>query len=102
MSRAARRELPDLVIDLNAQLLRLERMGDFTDGAKAKIGELHEGASALALVRIGIAVALNNYQHEIGQLGEYFWEYDERQAPLEEMIKLIHEFLESPRYGLEV
>jgi hypothetical protein len=99
-TKAARRELPSLAADIVAQLNRIERRGELSEAAQEELGYLFEITDALSLVRIGISQALDSIQHEVGIFAEYFYEWDERQHALEEIIALVDEFLESPRYGL--
>jgi hypothetical protein len=99
-TKAARRELPSLAADIVVQLNRIERRGGLSEVAKEELNYLCELTDALSLVRIGIGQALSSLQHEIGSFAEYFSEWDERQDHLEEIIALVDEFLDSPRYGL--
>ena len=100
-TRAARREIPALAEDIIAQLNRIERRGELNPAATEELQLLYEAVDSLSIVRIGIAQALDLLQHQVGQFGEYFWEWDERQDILEAIIRLVDEFLESPRYGLQ-
>ena len=100
-TKAARRELPSLAADIVVQLNRIERRGELSEEAKEELNYLFELTDALSLVRIGMGLALNSLQHEIGIFAEYFWESDESQDYLEAIISLVDEFLESPRYGLQ-
>jgi hypothetical protein len=99
-TKAARRELPSLAADIKVQLNRIERRGGLSEAAKEELNYLFEMTEALGLVRIGIGQALDSLQHEVGVFAEYFHEWDEQQDNLEEIIALVDEFLDSPRYGL--
>lgn len=100
-TKAARRELPSLAADIIAKLQRIERRGELSEVAAEELQLLFEAAESLSLVRIGIAKALDNIQHQVGIFAEFFYEWDERQESLEAIIELVDEFLESPRYGLQ-
>jgi hypothetical protein len=82
------------------QLNRIERRGGLSEAAKEELNCLFAMAEALGLVRIGIGQALDSLQHEVGIFAEYFHEWDDQQDNLEELITLVDEFLDSPRYGL--
>ena len=99
--RAARRELPALAEDINIKLNRISRRGNLSEAASEELQYLYEAVDSLSIVRLGIRQALDQLQHQVGQFGNYFAEWDERQDTLEAIISLIDEFLESPRYGLQ-
>lgn len=101
-SKAARRELPELADELALELSKIENMGALSDEQFGLYSDLKIELISLGLVKIGIFAALNNLQYKIDLFSRYFWIYDDRQAPLKEMIELINEFLESPRYDLPV
>lgn len=99
-SRAARRELPELAEELLIEIKRLPNIGPL-EGERLKLyNELLVEIEILPLVKIGIAKVLSDLQYKIDFFGRYFWVYDEQQEPLEEMLELINEFLESPRLSL--
>ena len=93
--------MPSLASDIKVQLNRIERRGGLSDAAKEALNSIFEMTEALSLVRIGIGQALDSLQHEVGVFAEYFHEWDEQQDNLEEIIALVDEFLDSPRYELQ-
>lgn len=99
-SKAARRELPALAIELEDELVTFERIGELGDGEILAVRILREEISQLSFVKLGIPLALSNLQYKISDLQDNFWVYDNHQPPLVRMIIAISEFLESPRYEL--
>lgn len=98
-TRAARRELPALAVDLETELQRIEDMGRLDAATGQEFARLQQSVAELQTLQIGIQVALNNLQFQIDDLSDYFWMHDPRQASFEAMIRHVSEYLESPRFS---
>jgi non-ribosomal peptide synthetase component E (peptide arylation enzyme) len=89
-----------LADDLLSQLRKLPNMGSLDAEQVELYNELEFSISSVRLVKIGISVVLNHLQYEIDSFARCFAPSDDRQENLEDMIDLITEFMESPRYHL--
>lgn len=100
-SKAARRELPQLVDDLEALLWAFEKVGGLNDIQNEELGSLRETVAKIRLIKLGIPVALSALQYQIDDLGDHFWTYDKHRIALSSMLGIISEFLTASRLGIE-